>query len=113
MEEAKRPRGRAGDRNDKNKKTYKENKVDDLTSARSLARSSWPALATSLVGEALSLFGRLQNLERTHECVINTHHCARIVEFTTVIRCREERYQLPLRKELVAVFDYLMSSTNK
>ena len=51
------------------------------------------------------------HLERTHESLIDTHHCASVIEFATVIGSREQGDQLSLCKEFVAVLDYLMSST--
>ena len=52
-------------------------------------------------------------LKGAHERVVYRHHCSCIVELAAVVRCREERHQLSLCKELVAIFDYLMSSRNK
>jgi len=68
---------------------------------------------TSLVGKSLSLLGRLEDLEAAHERVINTHHCSRVVEFSAVIGCREERHELPPSEELVAVLDDLVSSADE
>jgi hypothetical protein len=89
--------------------------VDDLTSACGTLtlRGSRPALATSLVGEALSLFGWLQNLERAHERFVDTHHSTCIIEFTTVIWSREESNKLPPSEKLVAVLNDLMGTANQ
>jgi len=46
-------------------------------------------------------------LEGAHQCLIDTHHGAGIVKLAAVVRCWEQSHQLPLRKELVAVFYHL------
>ena len=43
-------------------------------------------------------------LKTAHQCLINGHHGARIVEFAAVVRRREQRHQLTFGKELVAIF---------
>ena len=52
----------------------------------------------------------LTNLERTQQALIHAHHCSGIVKLAAVVGCTEKCDQLPLREELVAVFDDLMSS---
>ena len=52
-------------------------------------------------------------LERAQQTLINAHHRPCIVEFSTVIWCTKECHQLPLRKELVAVFHDLMRSADE
>jgi hypothetical protein len=53
------------------------------------------------------------HLEGTQEALVDTHHGASIIEFTAVVRCAEERNQLPFREELVAVFHDLMGAANE
>jgi len=67
-------------------------------------RSEQPEVEDSL----LFLLSRLQNLKRAKQRLINAHHSASIVEFTTVIGRREQRDELTLREELVSVFHHLM-----
>lgn len=38
----------------------------------------------------LFLFCRLQDLERTQQALVDTHHGTCVVELTTVVRCAEE-----------------------
>ena len=59
------------------------------------------------------LVRRLQNLEGTHESLIDTHHSSRVIEFSAVIWCRENGNQLSLSEELVAVFHDLMRSADQ
>ena len=51
------------------------------------------------------------NLERAHQCLINRHHRAGVVELSAVVRSREESDQLTLRKELVSILDHLKIGT--
>lgn len=44
----------------------------------------------------LFLFGRLQNLERAKQALVDTHHSTSIVEFTAVVWCTEQCDQLTL-----------------
>jgi len=46
-------------------------------------------------------------LEGTHQRLVNTHHGAGVVKLSTVVRRREQRHQLTLGKELIAVFYHL------
>jgi len=52
-------------------------------------------------------------LETTHECFINTHKGAGIVEFATVVGCRKESNKLTRGEKLVTIFDDLMSTANE
>jgi hypothetical protein len=52
-------------------------------------------------------------LERTQKTLIHTHHCACVVKLTTVVRCAEKRNQLPLREELIPVFDDLVCAADE
>jgi hypothetical protein len=52
-------------------------------------------------------------LKGAHERIVDGHHCSCIVELAAIVRGGEERHQLSLREELVAIFDYLMSSRNE
>lgn len=49
-------------------------------------------------------------LERTKQALINTHHCTSIIKFTTVVRSAEQRHELSLGEELVAILDDLMGT---
>mmetsp|Transcript_14345 Transcript_14345/g.54079 ORF Transcript_14345/g.54079 Transcript_14345/m.54079 type:complete len:226 (+) Transcript_14345:306-983(+) len=60
------------------------------------------------VVQPLTLLCRLQNLERAHESLVHTHHCARVVELSAVVRRREDGHQAPAREELVAILDDLV-----
>lgn len=53
------------------------------------------------------------HLKRTHERVVDRHHPAGVVEFSAVIRCREQRHERAFGKELVSILDDLMSATNQ
>jgi hypothetical protein len=52
-------------------------------------------------------------LERTHERLVHTHHCARIIKLAAVVGCRKEGNELPLGEKLVPVFYNLMRTTNE
>lgn len=52
-------------------------------------------------------------LEGAEQALVDTHHCACVVEFTAVIRRAEECDELALGEELVAIFHDLMSSTDE
>ena len=85
---------------------------NNLTTALGLLWSSRP-LVSSLVWEALSLFGRLEDLEWAHECLIDAHHRPSVVEFTTIIRCRKQSHELPPGKKLIPIFNDLVSTANQ
>lgn len=83
-----------------------------LGTALSLSwRSHGPRVANA-VGRRIPwlLVGWLQDLERAQQALIHTHHGAGIVELTTVIRSREQRYQLSLGEEFVTIFHHLVGS---
>jgi len=50
----------------------------------------------------------LEHLEGTDELLAHAHQRAVIIELTTIVGRRENRYQLPLAEELVAVLHHLM-----
>ena len=52
-------------------------------------------------------------LERTQQALVHTHHCPRIVEFSTVVGCTEQCDQLSLGEELVAILNHLMRATDE
>ena len=56
---------------------------------------------------------RAQNLKGAHQRLINAHHCPRIVELSTVVRCTKNRHQLPPREELVAILHDLGEKERK
>lgn len=76
-----------------------------LPSAHSISEASTP--------HGLLLVSWFQDLEGTHEGVIHGHHCSRVVKFATIVRRREQRHQLAIAKEFVAVLDDLMRATNQ
>lgn len=49
----------------------------------------------------------MTHLERAEQGLVYTHHRAGVVEFTTVIWCGEQCYEMALREELVAILDDL------
>jgi hypothetical protein len=53
------------------------------------------------------------NLEGTQQALVDAHHGTSVVELATVVGGAEQSDQLPLGKELVAVFDNLMGSANE
>ena len=68
---------------------------------------------SSPVVEGLLFVGRLQNLEAAHQRVVDAHHGARVVKLSAVVWRGEERDQLPLVEELVAVLDDLMRAADQ
>lgn len=67
----------------------------------------------SCLSQSLLLFGGLQNLERAHEGVINTHHCSSIVKFTAIVGSTKYRHQLSAREKLIAILNNLVSSADQ
>ena len=63
--------------------------------------------------QSLPLLRRLEDLKRTHECVVHAHHGPCVVELSAVVGGTEYGHQLPTREELVAVFDHLMRPTDQ
>ena len=57
--------------------------------------------------------GGFEDLEGTHERVIDRHHGPRIVKLSTVVGCREYRNELTPRKEFVSILDDLMRSDDE
>lgn len=53
------------------------------------------------------------HLERAEQALVDAHHGASIVEFTTIVGCREQRDKLSLREELVTVLDNLMCTADQ
>lgn len=54
--------------------------------------------------------GAVAYLERTQQALINAHHGTGVVELSAVVWRREQRNQLSLREELVAVLNDLVSA---
>src|SRR5687768_7090914 len=75
--------------------------------------SDWPACTHASVRELLFLFCWLEDLETAHKGVINRHHGSSVVEFTAIVRSREESDKLPLSKEFISIFYNLMGSTDQ
>lgn len=59
----------------------------------------------------LLLLGRLENLERAKQTLVDAHHGPCIVEFTAVVGCTEQSHQLSFREEFISVFHDLMCTT--
>lgn len=55
----------------------------------------------------------MTDLERAEQALVNAHHGTRIIELSAVVGRAEQGDQLALRKELVAVFNNLVSTTNE
>lgn len=53
------------------------------------------------------------HLKRAHQILVNIHHRRRVIEFSTVVRCREHGDQLLIAKELVSVLHDLMCSNDQ
>ena len=53
----------------------------------------------------------LQHLEGAHQILVDVHHRAAVVKLSAVVGRGEDRHELPLREELVAVLDDLSEST--
>ena len=53
------------------------------------------------------------DLEWTHERLVDAHHGSGIVELAAVVGCGEQRYQLTLGEELIAIFDHLSIAQHK
>jgi len=71
-------------------------------------RGDGPACPGASVVEVLLLLGGLQDLEGAHEGLVDAHEGARVVELAAVVGGGEERDQLALGEELVAVLDDLV-----
>ena len=50
-------------------------------------------------------------LEGAQQTLVDTHHCTGVVKLSAIIGSTEQRDQLPLREELIAIFNHLMGST--
>lgn len=50
------------------------------------------------------------HLEGAHQGFIHAHHAAGVVELSAVVWSREQSHQLPLGKELIAIFYHLGAS---
>jgi hypothetical protein len=50
-------------------------------------------------------------LKGAKQALVDAHHCTSVVEFTAVVGRAEQRYELTLREELIAVLHNLMSAT--
>ena len=56
---------------------------------------------------SLFLLLRLEDLERTHQSLVNTHHGPGVVELSAVVRGREDSHQSSLGEELVPILHNL------
>jgi hypothetical protein len=55
--------------------------------------------------------GLSTNLEGAKQALVHTHHGTGVVKLATVVRSAEQRNELTLRKELVAILDDLVGTT--
>lgn len=53
------------------------------------------------------------NLERAEQTLVDAHHGTRIVKLSAVVRCTKQGDELAFGKELVAIFDHLMGTTDE
>ena len=60
--------------------------------------------------ESFFLFAWFENLERTHQWLVDAHDRAWIVELSAIIWCAKNCYQLSFCKKFVTLFDDLMRS---
>mmetsp|Transcript_11461 Transcript_11461/g.20687 ORF Transcript_11461/g.20687 Transcript_11461/m.20687 type:complete len:342 (+) Transcript_11461:1304-2329(+) len=67
----------------------------------------------ALIQEARLLDSRFKDLEGAHQGLIDTHHGPTVVKLPTVVGRGEDGDQLPLREELVSIFNNLMSAANQ
>mmetsp|Transcript_46438 Transcript_46438/g.94613 ORF Transcript_46438/g.94613 Transcript_46438/m.94613 type:complete len:335 (-) Transcript_46438:226-1230(-) len=65
------------------------------------------------VREPLLLLRGLQDLERAHQSLVNTHHGTSVVELAAIVRRRKESNQLALGEELVTVLHHLMRTADQ
>ena len=63
------------------------------------------------LGQVTSLLARgLEHLEGAHQVLVHGHHRRAVVELAAVVGRGEDRHELPLREELVAVLHDLSPS---
>jgi len=61
----------------------------------------------------LFLLGWLEDLERAQETFVHAHHGSSIIKLPAIVRRAEERHQLSLGEEFVAIFHYLMGAADQ
>ncbi len=66
--------------------------------------------STSLLLSSLRSTSRLQNLKRTHQCIIHSHHGSGVIKFSTIVGCREYCHQFTICKELISILNNLVRS---
>lgn len=84
-----------------------------LISVFSSRWSNRSSSSSSSICKLLLLLCWFQNLETAHQCIINWHHCSSIVKLSTIVRSWKESDQLSFSKELITIFNDLMSSANQ
>ena len=68
----------------------------------------WGSWSRNVVeSKSYLLLSWLDDLKRTRQAIINTHHCTSIIKLATVIGCREYRHKLSICKELISIFHNL------
>lgn len=65
------------------------------------------------VNSLLLLLGRLEDLERAEQALVDTHHGTGIVKLAAVVGSTEEGDELALGEELVAVLDDLVGTADE
>jgi hypothetical protein len=55
----------------------------------------------------------MTHLEGAEQALINTHHGTGVVKLAAVVRSAEQRDELALREELVAILDNLVGAADK
>ena len=81
-----------------------------LSGARQVLSSALRRAGATVSGPLLLRTSRLEYLERAHERVVHSHHCAGVVELAAVVRRREDRDEFPASEELVAILDDLVGT---
>lgn len=76
-------------------------------------RLSWKKSRLSTPATCLGLFGRLENLEGTHQGVVDAHHGARVGKLSAVVWRGEDGDQASICEELVAGLDDLMRAAHE
>lgn len=82
-----------------------------VAATQQLGVFKFPSLSVPKHGASWAAASSASYLEGAHQGFVHAHHAARVVKLAAVVRSREQRHQLPLGKELVAVFYHLGAQT--
>lgn len=74
-------------------------------------RGRWSGAAHAVIRVLCLLLTWFEDLEGAHERLVHRHHSAGVVKLAAIVWRREQGHELPLGKELVSIFDYLVSAT--